>query len=40
MESVIEGFFAALPGQKRAQALRLRDIIIEVHRLSRNHGIL
>jgi len=31
MESVIESFFAALPGQKRARALRLRDIIIEVH---------
>jgi hypothetical protein len=31
MESVVESFFAALPGHKRARALRLRDIILEVH---------
>jgi hypothetical protein len=31
MESVIECCFAALPGQKRAHALRLRDIVLEVH---------
>jgi hypothetical protein len=31
METVIECCFAALPGQKRAHALRLRDIVLEVH---------
>jgi hypothetical protein len=31
MESVIECFFAELPGQKRAHAQRIRDIILEVH---------
>lgn len=30
MEPVIESFFAAFPGQKRARALLLRDIIIKV----------
>jgi hypothetical protein len=31
MQPVIESIFATLPGQKRAHALRLRDIILEVH---------
>ena len=30
MEPVIESFFAAFPGQKRARALLLRDIIIKL----------
>jgi len=31
MESAIDRFFAALPDQKRALTLYLRDIITEVH---------
>jgi len=31
MVSAIDSFFAALPDQKRAIALRLRDIITKVH---------